>query len=185
MAKSKQTTPETTPATVEGFDIPTIAKSIGQNMVDLQVSTATTETLTKTLQETATNLRGKGVKLGKSIKTCTWRSIISQTIEEKCKDKVAQKTCMNYVTSFVKAVNEGTPFSLSDSKGNAKGKGKGKTNEVELSALIAKAFNHADFAETLKALETDYLTAYENDEKPKLSAYFADYLKAEGFEITE
>lgn len=181
MAKPTQTTP----ATVEGFDIPTIAKSIGQNIVDLQLSVVKTVDLTKTLQETANKLRAKGIKFGKSIKTCTWRSTISDTINELCKDKKAQKTCMNYVTSFVKSVNEGTDFSLSDSKGTAKGKGKGKTNEVELSALIAKAFNHADFAEMLKALESDYLTAYENDEKPKLTAYFADYLKAEGFEITE
>ncbi len=56
---------------------------------------------------------------------------------------------------------------------------------AELSALIAKAFNHAEFAATIAAMETDYLAAYENDEKPKLAAYFADYLKAEGFEITE
>ena len=71
---------------------------------------------------------------------------------------------------------------VGDKGGNGKGKGK---PEVELSALIAKAFNHAEFAEMLKALESDYLAAYENDEKPTLTAYFADYLKAEGFEITE
>lgn len=167
------------------LDIVTIAKSIGANIVDLQVAIVKSVDLTATLQGTVNTLRERGVKFGKSIKTCTWRSTINDTILELCKDKKSQKTCMNYLTSFANAVNNGTPFSLSDSKGNAKGgKGKGK-GEVELSALIAKAFNHAEFAEMIKALETDYLTAYENDEKPKLTAYFADYLKAEGFEITE
>lgn len=167
------------------LDIVTIAKSIGANIVDLQVAIVKSVDLTATLQGTVNTLREKGVKFGKSIKTCTWRSTINDTILELCKDKKSQKTCMNYLTSFANAVNNGTPFSLSDSKGNAKGgKGKGKT-ETELSAIIAKAFNHAEFAEMLKALESDYLAAYENDEKPTLTAYFADYLKAEGFEITE
>lgn len=169
------------------LDIVTIAKSIGANIVDLQTAIVKTVDLTATLQGTVNTLRERGVKFGKSIKTCTWRSTINDTIQELCKDKKAQKTCMNYLTSFANAVNNGTPFSLSDSKGTAKGgngKGKGKP-EVELSALIAKAFNHAEFAEMLKALESDYLAAYENDEKPTLTAYFADYLKAEGFEITE
>lgn len=131
-------------------------------------------------------LREAGVKFGKSVKTCTNRAALVDAMAAAFKGKAA-KTYANYVTALVAAVNDNVPFSFSASKGKAnggKGKGKGKT-ETELSAIIAKAFNHADFAEMVKALESDYLAAYENDEKPTLAAYFADYLKAEGFEITE
>ncbi len=122
------------------------AKAIGQNIVDLQKSSVRLITLTDALQTEATALRTEGVKFGKSVKTCTWRQTIADTIVSLAPEKTAQKTCMNYVTSFVKAVNDGTPFSLSDSKGKAKGKGKGKTKTEALDVLIAKVFSHGDFA---------------------------------------
>lgn len=162
-----------TTATVEGFDIPTIAKSIGTNMVDLQVSTATTDSLVSTLQETATKLRDKGIKFGKSIKTCTWRSTINDTIQEKCKDKKAQKTCMNYLTSFVSAVNNGTKFSLSDSKGKAKSGGAKKS--PEFSALLAKAYAHKEFQEFINELQE----GYENADFESLFVGIQSYLIAE------
>jgi len=112
------------------MDIVTRAKAIGQSIVDLQVSSDKTMSLTETLQTEANVLREAGVKFGKSVKTCTWRQTISDTIASLCKEKTAVKTCMNYVTSFVKSVNEGTAFSLSDSKGTAKSKGKGKASEA-------------------------------------------------------
>lgn len=166
------------------FDILTVAKSIGENIVALQVSVANTDTLTKTLQETADKLRKDGVVFGKSVKTCTWRKGISDTITAMAKDKASTKTCMNYVTSFVSAVNNGTKFSLSDSKGKAKGKGQG-TAKPEFSALLAKAFSHADFAQVMMQIQMDFVEAYDNADSPNLANIIQDYLESEGFEIAE
>jgi hypothetical protein len=56
------------------------AKAIGQNIVDLQKSSVRLVTLTDALQTEATALRTEGVKMGKSVKTCTWRQTIADTI---------------------------------------------------------------------------------------------------------
>ena len=161
------------------------AKAIGQNIVDLQKSSVRLITLTDALQTEATALRTEGVKFGKSVKTCTWRQTIADTIVSLAPEKTAQKTCMNYVTSFVKAVNEGTPFSLSDSKGKAKGKGKGKTKTEAIDVLIAKLFSHGDFATWCEKIQTSFVEKYENDEKPTIKAEVQNYLESEGYEITE
>jgi hypothetical protein len=161
------------------------AKAIGQNIVDLQKSSVRLVTLTDALQTEATALRTEGVKMGKSVKTCTWRQTISDTIVSLAPEKTAQKTCMNYVTSFVKAVNEGTPFSLSDSKGKAKGKGKGKTKTEAIDIVIAKLFSHGEFATWCEKIQTSFVEKYENDEKPTITAIVRDYLESEGYEITE
>jgi ketopantoate reductase len=166
------------------YDVLTVAKSIGQNIFDLHVSVVKTIDLTKTLQETADKLRSNGVTFGKSIRTCTWRATIADTIERLCKDKAAKKTCMNYVTSFVNAVNTGSAFSLSDSKGKAKGKGK-ETAKPEFSALLAKAFSHTDFANVIAQIQADFVAAYDADESPNLATTIQDYLESEGFEIAE
>ena len=161
------------------------AKAIGQNIVDLQKSSVRLVTLTEALQTEATALRTEGVKFGKSVKTCTWRQTIADTIVSLAPEKTAQKTCMNYVTSFVKAVNEGTPFSLSDSKGKAKGKGKGKTKTEAIDVLIAKLFSHGDFATWCEKIQTSFVTKYENDEKPTVKAEVQNYLESEGYVIEE
>ena len=161
------------------------AKAIGQNIVDLQKSSVRLVTLTEALQTEATALRTEGVKFGKSVKTCTWRQTIADTIVSLAPEKTAQKTCMNYVTSFVKAVNEGTPFSLSDSKGKAKGKGKGKTKTEAIDVLIAKLFSHGDFATWCEKIQTSFVEKYENDEKPTVKAEVQNYLESEGYVIEE
>ena len=161
------------------------AKAIGQNIVDLQKSSTRLVTLTEALQTEATALRTEGVKMGKSVKTCTWRQTISDTIIALAPEKTAQKTCMNYVTSFVKAVNEGTPFSLSDSKGKAKGKGKGKTKTEAIDVLIAKLFSHGEFATWCEKIQTSFVAKYENDEKPTVKAEVQNYLESEGYVIEE
>ena len=181
MANSKQT--ET--FIVKPLTILERAKAIGQNIVDLQKSSVRLVTLTDALQTEATALRTEGVKMGKSVKTCTWRQTIADTIVALAPEKTAQKTCMNYVTSFVKAVNDGTPFSLSDSKGKAKGKGKGKTKTEAIDIVIAKLFSHGEFATWCEKIQTSFVEKYENDEKPTITAIVRDYLESEGYEITE
>lgn len=161
------------------------AKAIGQNIVDLQKSSIRLVTLTEALQTEATALRTEGIKMGKSVKTCTWRQTISDTIVSLAPEKTAQKTCMNYVTSFVKAVNDGTPFSLSDSKGKAKGKGKGKTKTEAIDVVIAKLFSHGEFASWCEKIQTSFVEKHDNDEKPTINGVVRDYLESEGYEITE
>lgn len=166
------------------FDVLAVSKSIGQNIVDLQMSVVKTVDLTATLQETADKLRKANIVFGKSVKTCNWRKGISDTVNALCKDTKARKTCMNYVTSFVSAVNNGTKFSLSDSKGKAKGKGS-NTAKPEFSALLAKAFSHADFAQVMMQIQMDFVEAYDNADSPNLANIIQDYLESEGFEIAE
>ncbi len=155
------------------------AKAIGKDIVDLQISAVKTFSLTETLQTKANEMRTEGVKLGKSVKTCTWRQGIYDSIIALCPEKTAQKTCMNYVTSFVKAVNDGTPFSLSDSKGKSKAKG---TTEKDTSIfpLLAKLFSHEDFKTTMTEIEE----AFQNDEG---SVYdiIQSKLEEQGYEIKE
>ncbi len=89
----------------------------------------------------AKTLREAGLKFGKSIKTCTYRRGLDDAMAALWKGK-AKKTYANYVTSFVAAVNDGTEFSLSSSKGSTKGKGKGtkagdkSATDKMLSALL-------------------------------------------------
>ena len=77
-------------------------------------------TAVETVNTQAKTLREAGFTFGKSIKTCVYRRNLDDAMCALWKGK-AKKTYANYVTSFVKAVNEGTEFSLSDSKGKAKG----------------------------------------------------------------
>jgi putative NIF3 family GTP cyclohydrolase 1 type 2 len=161
------------------------AKAIGKNIVELQKTSTHLLTLTEVLQTEANSLRTEGVKFGKSVKTCTWRQGIADSIIALAPEKTAQKTCMNYVTSFVKAVNDGTPFSLSDSKGKAKGKGKGKTKTEAIDVVIAKLFSHGEFATWCEKIQTAFLAKHDNDEKPTITAIVRDYLESEGYEITE
>lgn len=166
------------------YDVLTVAKSIGQNICDLQKAVESTATLTATLQETADKLRKDGIVFGKSVKTCTWRKTIADTITAIAKDKAAAKTCANYVTSFVSAVNNGTKFSLSDSKGKAKGKGK-DTAKPDFATVLAKAFSHDDFAQVMMQIQMDFVAAYDADESPNLANMVQEYLESEGCEITE
>ena len=158
------------------------AKIIGVTIVDLQKSVETTETLTGKLQEIAKGLRKNGVKFGKSVVTCTWRQTISDVITTLCKDKTAKKTCMNYVTSFAKSVNEGTPFSLSDSKGTAKGSASGDSTPATIDAVIAKVFSHKDFDATIKKIEGTYNS---KTEERTLAQCVQFYLESEGYKISE
>ena len=92
--------------------------------------------------EKAETLRKAGIKFGKSVKTCKYRVQFADAMAAAFGGK-APKTYANYVTSFVAAVNDGAPFSLSSSKSSTKGKpAKGQKasestgDEKMLSALL-------------------------------------------------
>jgi hypothetical protein len=124
-----------------------------------------------------TDCKKAGLKFGKSVKTCVNRATLQDAMKATFKG-VSAKTVANYMTAIVAAVNEGTPFSFSASKGKAKG-GKDKAPS-EVHALLAKLFSHKDFA----GLVSDFETAFQNDEGT-LSEIIQAYLESEGYEIKE
>lgn len=122
-------------------------------------------------------LREGKIVMGKSVKTCAYRV--------QCVDayaiafpKTAKKTRDNYVTAIVDAVNNGTEFSFSASKGK-QNKAKGKTEkDVTIFPILAKLFSHADFKESMQNIESGFA----NDEG-SLVDIIQSMLESEGYEI--
>jgi hypothetical protein len=124
-------------------------------------------------------LRKGSITMGKSVKTCTYRV--------QCTDayivafpKTAKKTIANYVTAVVDAVNNGTEFSFSASKGKSKAKGKPADKDATIFPILAKLFSHEGFA----AMVSDLQASYDNDEG-SLSDLIRATLESEGYEIKE
>ena len=124
-------------------------------------------------------LRKGEIKMGKSIKTCEYR--------RQCADayaasfvKTAKKTRDNYVTAVVDAVNNGTEFSFSASKGKKKASGKPAEKDTSIYPLIAKLFGHEDFKATMALLES----GFEND-NGSMYDIVQSMLEEQGYEIKE
>jgi len=128
----------------------------------------------------ASVLREAKIVFGKSVKTCQYRLQFADAMKATFKGKTA-KTYSNYMTSFVSAVNEGTLFSLSSSKGSAKGGKKGKSKTEAIDKAIAKVFSHPEF----KAWCDKIQASYDDAEADTLEGCVRSYLEAEGYEITE
>ena len=128
----------------------------------------------------ASVLREAKIVFGKSVKTCQYRLQFADAMKATFKGK-AQKTYSNYMTSFVSAVNEGTAFSLSSSKGSAKGGKKGKSKTEAIDKAIAKVFSHPEF----KAWCDKIQSSYDDAEADTLEGCVRSYLESEGYEITE
>jgi hypothetical protein len=96
---------------------------------------------------------------------------------------LAKGTSKNYLTVFRDAVKTGKPVtdwngSRADAKGKGKGgKGKGK-GKAELSALLLKARNHADFAEACEMMEAEY-----KDDKGTFAEVVDSWLESQGIEL--
>jgi len=131
------------------------------------------------VNEQAKTLKASGIVFGKSVKTCQHRLNFADAMKAAFKGKAA-KTYANYMTSFVLAVNDGTAFSLSSSKGKAKG-GKGKTKTEAIDKVIAKVFSHTEFGAFCAKIQE----SYDNAEAPTIEACVRSYLESEGYEITE
>ena len=128
----------------------------------------------------ASVLREAKIVFGKSVKTCQYRLQFADAMKSVFKGKT-QKTYANYMTSFVMAVNEGTAFSLSSSKGSAKGGKKGGTKTEAIDKVIAKVFSHPEF----KAWCDKIQASYDDAEADTLEGCVRSYLESEGYEITE
>ena len=124
-------------------------------------------------------LREAKIVFGKSVKTCQYRLQFADAMKAAFKGKAA-KTYANYMTSFVMAVNEGTAFSLSSSKGKAKG-GKGKTKTEAIDKVIARVFSHPEFKTWCEKIQA----SFDDAEADTLEGCVRSYLEAEGYEITE
>ena len=146
----------------------TVASSIhsGVNAIDI-------------VNEQAKSLKASGIVFGKSVKTCQYRVQFADAMKQAFKGKT-QKTYANYMTSFVMAVNEGTAFSLSSSKGKAKG-GKGKAKTEAIDKVIARVFSHPEFKTWCDKIQS----SYDDAEAPTIEACVRSYLESEGYEITE
>ena len=125
-------------------------------------------------------LRKGEITMGKSVKTCEYR--------RQCVDayaisfpKTAKKTRDNYVTAVVDAVNNGTEFSFSASKGKAKGGKKGETKTEAIDKVIARVFSHPEF----KAWCDKIQSSYDDAEADTLEGCVRSYLEAEGYVIEE
>ena len=127
----------------------------------------------------ASVLREAKIVFGKSVKTCQYRLQFADAMKSVFKGKTA-KTYSNYMTSFVLAVNDGTAFSLSSSKGKAKG-GKGKSKTEAIDKVIAKVFSHPEFKTWCEKIQS----SYDDAEAPTIEGCVRSYLEAEGYEITE
>ena len=128
----------------------------------------------------ASVLREAKIVFGKSVKTCQFRLQFADAMKAAFKGKTA-KTYSNYMTSFVVAVNEGKPFSLSSSKSSAKGGSKGKTKTEAIDKVIARVFSHPEFKTWCEKIEASFQDA----EADTLEGCVRSYLEAEGYEITE
>jgi hypothetical protein len=124
-------------------------------------------------------LRTGSITMGKSIKTCQYRV--------QCVDayaiafpKTAKKTRDNYVTAVVDAVNNGTEFSFSASKGKKKAKGNGADKDTSIFPLLAKLFGHEDFKSTMADIESDF-----QDDAGSIVDIIQSMLEAQGYEIKE
>ena len=127
----------------------------------------------------ASVLREAKIVFGKSVKTCQYRLQFADAMKSVFKGKTA-KTYSNYMTSFVLAVNDGTAFSLSSSKGKAKG-GKGKSKTEAIDKVIAKVFSHPEFKTWCEKIQS----SYDDAEAPTIEGCVRSYLESEGYEITE
>jgi hypothetical protein len=128
-------------------------------------------------------LREAKITFGKSVKTCIYRAQLADAMRLAFPDK-SDKTWMNYATSVISAVNDGTEFSLSGSKGTKKSSAvtgtapkQGRENPA-LDALF-KCLKIAGGLDVLYMMQE----AYDNAEG-SLVEIAIDLLKAEGYEIT-
>ena len=118
-----------------------------------------------------------GIKFGKSKKTCQYRVQMGDAMKAAYPGKTV-KTYSNYITGIVDAVNNGTKFSFSSSKGKS-AKTKTETDK-SIFPVLAKLFGHADFAETMAILSERFMA-----DDGAMADIVADMLKSEGYEITE
>lgn len=160
-----------------------IAASCGSAIGGMSVAEAKASTLREEANKQAIALHKEKAKIGIYKKDGTGCAIatafIDAGIAAGCSVSTMQKT---YLPAFKQVVATGKP--LSDwnlQRGKSKGKGGKSKGKAELSALLVKVFNHGDF----ESLCQEITNTYDAGKHDTVHGCFADYLKAEGYEISE
>ena len=125
-------------------------------------------------------LRKGEIKMGKSVKTCNYRVQCTDAYAQAF-PKTSQKTRNNYVTAVVDAVNNGTEFSFSASKGKAKGGKKGEAKIEAIDKVIARVFSHPEFKTWCEKIQS----SYDDAEADTIEGCVRSYLESEGYVIEE
>lgn len=131
-------------------------------------------------------LRKGKIVFGPSKKSCQYRVQLGDAMKAAFSGK-SEKTYSNYITAFIKAVNEGIPFSLSGSKGKAAPgadkeaqKGTEKTGSEKMLGALLTVWKLSDMGEDI-LVEVEQNMA---DGSPLIDAITA-VLKAHKIAISE
>jgi hypothetical protein len=162
-----------------------IAASCGTAIGGMSVAEAKASSLREEANKQALALHKEKAKIGIYKKDGTGCAIATAFIDAGvaagCSHSTMQKT---YLPAFKQVVATGKPLSdwnLQRGKNKGKKGGNKSKGKAELSALFVKVFNHPEFAPLCKNIEN----GYEDAKYTSIHAGFIDYLKSEGYEISE
>lgn len=165
------------------LNLSAIASTVGKLIGELHQAE---QAVVSKLEEVNTQIKAlieQKAKFGKTRRTCP----LSQAcFDSMLASGLAEKTCNNYLSLVRTAVNEGTLLkSLRHDAKNGKGKkGKGKASKSALADLLVKAFNH-DSGKSFETLCTEIEAGFNDAKFETLYEGFADYLKEQGYDLSE
>jgi hypothetical protein len=164
------------------LDNVSIAVAIGALLGQLNELENTAEKFKTDINNHIATLFSRKVTVGRYKKDGTGCAIATAFIDGCVGANVSPATAQRvYLGTFKDAVSTGKPVgdwnkARNDAKKKAKGKGKGK---AELSQLLLKVFNHADFVEACEVIEAEY-----NDTvKATFHGMVKSWLEAQGIEF--
>lgn len=166
------------------LNLAAIAAACGTAIGGMLVAEAKAALLREEANKQAIVLHKEKVRIGIYKKDGTGCSVatafVDAGIAAGCTQSTMQKT---YLPAFKQVVSTGKPLSdwnlqRGKNKGKKGGKSKGK---AELSALLVKVFNHTEF----ESLCQEITNTYDAGKHDTVHGCFADYLKSEGYEISE
>jgi hypothetical protein len=179
MSKAQKTVVAT--AVESTLDNVSIAIAIGKKLGELNSLQNKAELFKGEINNFISTLHSRKAVVGRYKKDGTGCAIATAFIDGCVSADIAPATAQRvYLGTFKDAVATGKAVddwnkNRADAKAKAKGKGKGK---AELSQLLLKAFNHADFEEACQVIEMEYL-----DDKGTVHALVKSWLEAQGIEF--
>jgi hypothetical protein len=164
------------------LNLSAIASAAGTICGSIKKAEDSINSLYEELNTKAQALKEQKAKFGKSKRTCS----LSASFFDACvSGGVSQKTASNYLSIFRDAVNNGVKIThLGTAPKGAKGKNKGKASKSSLADLLVKAFNH-DSGKSFESLCAEIEASFNDAKIDSLYEGFSDYLKAQGFDLSE
>jgi hypothetical protein len=164
------------------LNLSSIASAAGTICGNINKTEKSLATMFEELNTKAQALKEQKARFGKSKRTCS----LSASFFDACiAGGVAQKTASNYLSIFRDAVNNGVKIThLGTAPKGAKGKNKGKASKSSLADLLVKAFNH-DSGKSFETLCGEIEASFNDAKIDSLYEGFAEYLKAQGFDLSE